>query len=95
MHPGLSDIYRSKVADLTTALNDEACRSEAAQMLRVFLPGVRLIPETDGHSIELVGELAAIMALGDAKTTNARSTTAGGSVTLVAGVGFEPTTFRL
>ena len=46
----------------------------------------------DAVTIELVGELAAIMTL---ENKNPRDTKSGGQLMLVAGVGFEPTTFRL
>jgi site-specific DNA recombinase len=96
LHPGLSVVYRIKVADLAEALNAPDTRDEAAQMIRSLLTQVRLIPEEDGHAIELVGALAAILALGEAKTQKPRARGLGAkAITLVAGVGFEPTTFRL
>ncbi|MGX0905382.1 hypothetical protein ACSSV8_003977 [Roseovarius sp. MBR-79] len=49
----------------------------------------------NGHHIELAGELAGILALGDAQTTRPAASAGLKSVTVVAGVGFEPTTFRL
>lgn len=93
LHPGLSKLYRKKVADLTASLNVEGSRTEAAEIIRSLLSEIRLVPEGGKLSIELVGALAGIMAL--SQTSNARSDAAGGSITLVAGVGFEPTTFRL
>ena len=52
-----------------------------------------------GHGIELVGELAGILALSEAEMTKppllARACNSVESETMVAGVGFEPTTFRL
>jgi site-specific DNA recombinase len=94
LHPGLSDLYREKVADLASALNDPATKTEASELIRGLLSEIRLIPEGDSLAIELVGKLAGLLSLG--QTQNARSDYAtGGSVTLVAGVGFEPTTFRL
>ena len=66
---------------------------EAANHIRALLTEIHLIPMGKTLSIELVGELAGIMAL--PQTTNARSRATGSSLTLVAGVGFEPTTFRL
>ena len=94
LHPSLADTYREQVANLTKALNDESCKMEAANHIRTLLNEIRLIPMEKTLSIELVGELAGIMSL--TQTTNARSSKAtGSSLTLVAGVGFEPTTFRL
>ena len=86
---------RPDAYNLTAALNDEATKAEATELLRGLLHTIRLVPEATGLAIELVGELATIMALGDAPKQNARRGTAGGSVTMVAGTGFEPVTFRL
>ena len=87
-------MYRSKVAKLAEALNVTDTKTEAAEILRSLLSEVRLTPDRDRLAIDLVGELAGLLTLGANK--NARSVVAaGGSVTLVAGVGFEPTTFRL
>jgi len=33
LHPGLSDLYRRKVANLTTALNDPATKPEATTII--------------------------------------------------------------
>jgi hypothetical protein len=57
---------------------------------------VRLVPINSQLKIELYGELAAMLSLGlGDKHKHPRSTDLGVQVTLVAGVGFEPTTFRL
>jgi site-specific DNA recombinase len=93
LHAGLSNIYRAKVADLTTALNDPDLKTEAMAILRGLISEIRLVPTDDGLAIELVGELAAILALQKAKTP--RKDASAGSVTLVAGAGFEPAAFRL
>ena len=102
IHPGLAETYARKVADLTEALNDPAARPEAADLLRGVIESVTLTPDPDapnGHVIELRGELGAILSLcgNDVATNaNARRGAAGvRQVTMVAGVGFEPTTFRL
>ena len=95
LHPGLADIYRRKVAGLTAALNAEGSRKEAVEILRGLLSEIRLTPTPDGHEIELVGELASIMALEPGQKTKPRLGAGASSETVVAGVGFEPTTFRL
>jgi site-specific DNA recombinase len=98
LHSGLAETYREQVANLTKALNDESCKVEAANHIRGLLNEIRLVPMGGILSIELVGELAGIMALSNTvpQTTNARSNYAtGSSLVMVAGVGFEPTTFRL
>ena len=63
-----------------------------------YVSEVRLHPDEsaeDGHVIELYGELAAILELSAPKNDNTRRVTGGLSFQVVAGVGFEPTTFRL
>ena len=67
MHPGLAEVYRRKVEKLTEALNKEELRSEAAEMLRSMIQAIRLVPEDGELAIELVGELAGILALTNEK----------------------------
>lgn len=88
LHPGLSDIYRRKVAALMEALNkDELARNEAVEVLRGLISTIRLTPDGEGDlHIELVGELGAIMLLGEADDKKPRRSSNGAcSVTLVAG----------
>jgi site-specific DNA recombinase len=63
LHPGLADVYRRKVEKLTQALNKEELRTEAAETLRSMIQAIRLVPEDGELAIELVGELAGILAL--------------------------------
>ena len=93
LHPGLAELYRRKVAELTDALSDEGRSSEAAEAIRALLQEIRLVPEGDGLAIELVGALAGILALG--KGERPRPFDQGRQTMLVAGAGFEPATFRL
>ena len=102
IHPGLANIYASKVANLAEALNDEGTKAEAADLLRGLVDKIILRPDPDapnGHLIELYGELAAILSLcGNGMGTNAKTHARGvgiRQVTMVAGTGFEPVTFRL
>jgi site-specific DNA recombinase len=94
LHPGLADVYRRKVEKLREALNKEELRSEAAEILRSTIEAIRLVPEDGELAIELVGELAGILALGQEKSPRPFGSGAG-QVTLVAGAGFEPAAFRL
>lgn len=64
LHPGLAQAYRKKVEDLTEALEDEAMRTEATELIRYLIEEIRMIPTDDGLLVELVGELASILALG-------------------------------
>ena len=91
LHPGLADVYRQKVSKLTEALNAPETRGEATEMIRSLLTEVQLIPQETGHAIELVGELAGILALSGPETTQPRALSTGvGSITMVAGARFEP-----
>lgn len=96
LHPGLSAIYRRKVEQLAEALNaDETTRLEAAEALRGLITAITPV-DGDELSVELVGELTGIMALGDADAKKPRHFhDEACSTTLVAGTGFEPVTFRL
>ncbi|NDR55684.1 recombinase family protein [Aliiruegeria sabulilitoris] len=93
LHPGLSDVYRAKVAKLTESLNNPDLRTAASEHIRSLISEIRMVPEGDSLQIELVGELAGLMAL--SQKSKARGDATGCSITMVAGVGFEPTTFRL
>ncbi len=98
LHPSLSDLYRSKIGKLSESLNEPGLKREATEVLRGLISEVRMIPDADvptGHRIELAGELAGILALGEADTTKPPRCEGFKSETMVAGVGFEPTTFRL
>ncbi|WP_170433108.1 recombinase family protein [Ruegeria arenilitoris] len=98
LHPGLSDVYREQVTNLTTALRDPSTQAEAKSIIRGLLTEIRLVPEDGEYTIELVGELAGLLALGASQNEQRRPEAACStlcSTVLVAGVGFEPTTFRL
>ena len=70
-------------------------RSEAAHALRGLIDEVRLIPEDGRLEIELLGDLAGILALSADSKKPVTEDRDGLQVTLVAGIGFEPMTFRL
>ena len=93
LHPNLAELYRQKVANLRDALNDTGTRTDAANIIRDLVEEIRLHPDKDVLKIELVGDLARILSF--ANENPRRKGPSGVQVTLVAGVGFEPTTFRL
>jgi site-specific DNA recombinase len=83
-----------KVAELHTALAEPATRGQAAEALRGLIEEIRVTPEDNGNAVELAGELAALLRLGGNKNA-ASLEEAARSGLLVAGIGFEPMTFRL
>ena len=99
LHPNLAELYRIKVAALADALNADTMRSEASAAMRGLIEEIRLVPVDGKLRIELFGELAALIALasGDGSRIKhpPRRCGCGVQVTLVAGRGFEPLTFRL
>ena len=96
LHPRLADVYRNKVANLVEALNAPDTVADAAEAIRDLIEAVRLVPEEGELKIEIYGELAALISLGqERKNKHPGGDTSGVQVTLVAGAGFEPATFRL
>ena len=89
-------VLPGKVVHLTAAPNDPGTKTEAGTILRNVLTEIGVVPRNKTLSIELVGEFAGLLSL---QTPSTAETPQGGptgrSVSLVAGVGFEPTTFRL
>lgn len=75
LHPALSEIYGSKIRNLADSLDDDDTKSEAIELLRGLVTEVRLHPEedaTDGHTIELYGELATIVELSGSRNVEPR-----------------------
>ena len=73
LHPGLSEVYRNKVANLTEALNVSETKAEAAELMRSLLSETRLTPESGELCIDLVGELAGLLGLCTNKNTHSVS----------------------
>ena len=98
LHPDLAGIYAGKVFHLAEALNEDGTRAEAAELLRKLIDKIVLTPQPQGYSIDLHGDLAGILTLASGKnnkTACADLAEAVSQVSLVAGTGFEPVTFRL
>jgi site-specific DNA recombinase len=100
LHPNLGQLYRQQVARLVEALNDEHHRTEAAEIIRGLIDRIVLTPkEENGQrtlSIDLEGALAGIISLAtNGKRPLQDSGLSVKEITLVAGGGFEPPTFRL
>ena len=105
LHPNAADLYRQKVASLEASLSEPSIRQEAAEALRALIDGVTLTPDPaalDGLRIELRGALAMVLSAARPECGNARpagpgvfACRSGRQVSVVAGTGFEPVTFRL
>ena len=97
IHPNLPDLYRKKVGNLYQALQREATRSQAVEAIRSLVDRIEVSAglERGRCEVTIAGALAQILAFANEKTTATASAGDGGTFLMVAGVGFEPTTFRL
>ncbi|ABL71204.1 recombinase family protein [Paracoccus denitrificans] len=96
LHPSMALQYRARVQQLYETLqsDDETQRIEAAEIIRSLIDRIVLTPGEDRIEIDVQGDLAGILTL-SAQRKNPAADAAGAQVKMVAGVGFEPTTFRL
>ena len=96
LHPNLPAIYQAKIRSLIDALNTPDTITQANEATRQLIEKVRLVPKGNTLNIELFGELAALISLSiGPKDKHPLADAEGVQVTLVAGAGFEPATFRL
>ena len=72
-------------------------RDQAFELIRSLIEEIRLVPESGELRLELKGELAGILALAADKKKPDGLSAVGLSqqIKMVAGEGFEPSTFRL
>ena len=99
IHPNVAGVYRLKVARLAKALSKPEERDAAAAAIRGLIDGIVLTPgEKRGElQVTLRGELGRILEWTGSGAEKEMTDTpiSGMSVSVVAGIGFEPTTFRL
>tara|TARA_R100000935_G_scaffold30156_1_gene50475 strand:+ start:19672 stop:21357 length:1686 start_codon:yes stop_codon:yes gene_type:complete len=107
IHPKMAVTYRERIATLIKGLSDPDGMDEAKEGLRGLIERIVLRPNAEtGHlSVELEGDLSGLMILalradGYRRTQKSAAADSQASdivreLVLVAGVGFEPTTFRL
>ena len=104
LHPKMSETYRERVAALIRGLGTGEEMDEAQEALRGLVEKIVLTPRSDGPgvTIDLHGALANLLLLATgasdrrhAETGTGESVDIADKIMLVAGVGFEPTTFRL
>ncbi len=99
IHPNDSGVDRRKVARLAKALGKPEERDAAAAAIRGLIDGIVQTPgEKRGElQVTLRGELGRILEWTGTGTEWAKTDTpsSGMSVSVVAGVGIEPTTFKL
>ena len=97
LHPNMAENYRRKVADLAGAISNDIGSAKAAQeAIRSLIESVMVTPLGETMTVDLVGDLGGILSI--AAGQNAKGPAVSdrpSSAKLVAGLGFEPRTFRL
>jgi site-specific DNA recombinase len=91
LHPNMAEVYRKKVDELASLLQGEVDKQEAFEAIRGLIDRIVLSPEHGQLKVDLHGEIAAILMLSQVPAGDLRAE----QLVMVAGVGFEPTTFRL
>ena len=98
IHPNVADLYRRKVERLAEALRDPRERAAAAEAVRSPIERIVLTPGAKRGEMNatLYGDLGAVLEWTAKGRKNETDTPSSGmSVSVVAGAGFEPATFRL
>ena len=94
-HPVLVQKFGEKIGALRETLGEETIRTEAAELMSRLIESVIIYPDgANGPEAEVVANVADLVMY----ALNDNAAPRGGvlsSMTVVAGVGFEPTTFRL
>jgi hypothetical protein len=93
LHTNLPELDRSKIGRLAEALNAPETVTEAAEVMRGLIDRIVLTPVVGELRAELHGDLAVLARC--AQEGERRSAGNPARISVVAGVGFEPTTFRL
>ena len=100
-HPLIAEAYRRRVEELEVSLGqDNAEAREALEVVRSLVERVEIVPDASapgGVWLEIRGDLALMLRFGEAGQAKAPKAVAVGVLQLSvdAGTGFEPVTFRL
>jgi len=96
IHPNIAELYRKQITQLQALLLDETSRPQTMEIIRSMIDHIEVHKgdEPNKPEVVLVGSLAQILEFTQQNKT-AASNGSDGRVLMVAGVGFEPTTFRL
>ncbi|MCK5424050.1 MAG: recombinase family protein [Emcibacter sp.] len=103
IHPNMAGRYKQQITDLIKSFHDKSNSKHIAELLRSLIDKIVLTPDEknpDGNKnalkIDLYGDLAGILSLAsNGDKSLILKNLSHNENQLVAGVGFEPTTFRL
>jgi site-specific DNA recombinase len=93
--PAMAEIYRARVAKLQEAIDGSDAGREAMEAIRSLVERVVLEPINGKLAIDLYGEIGAILQLAVTRGGKNVLGPVSEQLVMVAGAGFEPTTFRL
>jgi DNA invertase Pin-like site-specific DNA recombinase len=90
IHPTMADRYQAKLRELLAALesNDTEVRQAAGEAVRLLINAIILTPNKGALRIDLQGQLAEILALGQSRTSRAKASDYAREVQNIAGGGF-------
>ena len=84
----IARVYKVRIERLVDGLTDSVIRQEAIEIIQSMIEQIIVTPVEGGFTIDLHGELGAILALVDGKQKLPDTKRAGSSLSVVAGVGF-------
>lgn len=91
LHPNIGQVYRKKVTELSAALDNPDIRAPAIEAIRSLIEQVTISDGAAGATLDLEGAITAMVDLAQPLAGEVDHC----SVKVVAGIGFEPMTFRL
>ena len=97
LHPNIGELYARKIGDLKSLLQNDTTKHQATEIIRSLIERIVVSPtgQRGKSDVVLHGVLATILAYAGDTAQSGVVSSGVGRVLLVAGVGFEPTTFRL
>jgi site-specific DNA recombinase len=101
LHPNMAGIYHQRITALYESFQSEDETAKAAEVFRTLVDQVLLVPDNGQLAIVLRGDLASMLSFAAGKKKPGFLSNAGvlgdliSQESVVAGAGFEPTTFRL
>ena len=97
LHPNIGELYARKIGDLKSLIQNDATKHQATEIIQSLIEKIVVSPtgQRGKSDVVLHGALASILAYASDTAQSGVVSSGVGRVLLVAGVGFEPTTFRL
>ena len=97
VHPNIGELYARKIGGLKSLIQNDNTKHQATEIIRSLIEKIVVSPtgQRGKSNVVLHGALASILSYANDTAQSSVLSSSVGRVLLVAGVGFEPTTFRL